>query len=152
MAQDFYGPDLAGLLCACGLLHKDPPLWMWGVGSASAEATLSSLGGPSAAAAAMMASSASASSQTAAIVVPEPAPSPAVVTAAAVPVWRDAVAAEARYQLSEFTSDFGAFDLAQLVLGLADLEVPVDSDLRSAIMKVCRGQRHSQQSTIDCAL
>ena len=82
-----------------------------------------------------MAASSNALSRPKAVLVSEPEP-PQVVQEAVTPLWKDAVAAEARYQLAEFTTDFGAFDIAQLMLGLADLDVPVDSDLRSAIMKV----------------
>lgn len=74
-------------------------------------------------------------SQQASVSVLAPTSSP-VGSVQDVPIWRDPIAAEARYQLAEFTPDFGAFDIAQLILGLADLNVPVDADLRSAIMKV----------------
>jgi hypothetical protein len=50
--------------------------------------------------------------------------------------WRAALAAEAKFQLTEFTADFNPMDISNLLLGLADLSVPIDADLRTAIRKV----------------
>ena len=49
---------------------------------------------------------------------------------------KDAVAAEAFFQLKEFMGDFKGHDIARLVCGVADFRAPVSADLQGVIMKV----------------
>lgn len=49
--------------------------------------------------------------------------------------WLSDMTAECEYQLCEFPADFGAFDLAKLASGLADLDVAISDKMRTALMK-----------------
>ena len=130
---DFYGPDLSGMVCACGTLVKQPLLWSSSQ-TAAAETDEAAARPIPAAVMVAAATAADVGSRVTSSGPPGAAPLPPAPAAEVAP-WRSAVAAESTYQLSEFTADFGPFDIAQLAVGLADLEVPVDGALRQALMK-----------------
>ncbi|KAF6260926.1 hypothetical protein COO60DRAFT_1504005 [Scenedesmus sp. NREL 46B-D3] len=161
--QDFYGPDLAYFLCAAGSMYAnsnssfdletgarqqpgpaadadagsgDAGSWLLGVGAASSAATK-----PAEAAA-------------------PPPPPPAAAAAAAqtgltLPDgWQAAVGEEAEYQVGEFVGDLGAFDLARLATGLADLGVTPSSRLQETLLKAVymRTRTIEEKGAVDFAL
>jgi hypothetical protein len=140
--DDFYGPDLATLVCGAGSILSsgsssfDPeggvrvqPAGLGAVAEASgpADAAGSSDGS----------SSGSASIQ---LVVPAG--------------FADAVLAEVQYQITEFPADLGAFDLARIASGLADLGISPTSALQDRLMKAVymRTRTIEEKGAVDFAL
>lgn len=68
--------------------------------------------------------------------------------------WKDALSSEVTYQLKEFTSDFVAFDVALMISGLADLEVPCTPGLKAAVMKgvYTKTRTIEEKAAVDFAL
>ncbi|KAF8072754.1 hypothetical protein HT031_000414 [Scenedesmus sp. PABB004] len=132
---DFYGPDLARLLCAAGSIH------------ASARGAFAPDGGvaqPPAAAGGGGGGDAAGGGGDAA--------PPAL---ALPPGWLDAVAGEAEYQVVEFPGDLGAFDLARLASGLADLGLAAPSArLSEGLLKAVYARTRSieEKGAVDFAL
>ncbi len=63
---------------------------------------------------------------------------------------KEAVAAEALFQLKEFMGDFNGHDIARLVCGVADFKAPVSADLQGAIMKVRPSLRTCTAAQVRC--
>ena len=68
--------------------------------------------------------------------------------------WKEALSTEVTYQLKEFTADFVAFDVALMISGLADLDIPCTPDLKGAIMKgvYTKTRTIEDKSAVDFAL
>ncbi|GAX75902.1 hypothetical protein CEUSTIGMA_g3345.t1 [Chlamydomonas eustigma] len=147
LLPDFFGPDLAALIYACGQLYKDPILWMTKQDTTAPADQHDSNGKLSVdlshhsnkASASLGTSEGMASSTPSNF---DTAGKDVSVTGAVRPVvnvdkgeWRTALAAESKFQLIEFTADFKPMDISNLLLGLADLSVPIDADLHTAIRK-----------------
>jgi hypothetical protein len=153
--QDFYGPDLAYFLCAAGSTYAnsnssfdletgarqqpgmaadanagsgDAGTWLLGVGATSSEAPKPTAAAPA---------------------------GPAAQTRLTLPEgWQAAVGEEAEYQVSEFVGDLGAFDLARLATGLADLGVTPSSRLQETLLKAVymRTRTIEEKGAVDFAL
>jgi hypothetical protein len=162
--QDFYGPDLASFLCAAGSVYAnsnssfdletgarqqlataaggdagsgDAGSWLLGVGTASGAATAQPAEAATQSNAAAVSSSAAAQTG---LIIPDG--------------WQAAVAEEAEYQVTEFVGDLGAFDLARLASGLADLGVTPSSRLQETLLKAVymRTRTIEEKGAVDFAL
>lgn len=138
--EEFYGPDLATLVCGAGSILSsgnssfEPEggvrVQLAKVGAAAAEAS-----GQTDAA-----GDGDSSSSTSQLVVPAG--------------FADAVLAEVQYQITEFPADLGAFDLARLASGLADLGISPTAALQDRLMKAVymRTRTIEEKGAVDFAL
>lgn len=141
--EDFYGPDLALLVCgagsissstsssfdpAGGLRQQHPPGTADEVAPASEQYPEGDL------------SASTSSISTTQLPVPDG--------------WADAVLAEVQYQVTEFPADLGAFDLARMASGLADLGISPSTQLQDKLMKAVymRTRTIEEKGAVDFAL
>lgn len=68
--------------------------------------------------------------------------------------WVAAAASEVQFQLTEFLSDFKALDLAQLISGIADLQIPLSAEFNRVLMKAVYTCVHTieDKGAVDFAL
>lgn len=138
--EDFYGPDLATLVCGAGSILSS--------GSSSFEpeggVRVQPAGLGAAAEASGQADAAGTSDGN------SDSSSQLVVPAG----FADAVLAEVQYQITEFPADLGAFDLARIASGLADLGISPTSALQDRLMKAVymRTRTIEEKGAVDFAL
>jgi hypothetical protein len=126
--QDFYGPDLARLVCAAGSIYNSS--------NSIAELDLSRAAQMDTSSADAAGSRHQTSTATTAVTTPVPAwPSPVAAGLTLPNGWSAAVAAEVEYQVVEFLGDLDAFDVARLASGLADLGITPSPRLQEALLK-----------------
>jgi hypothetical protein len=156
--QDFYGPDLAYFLCAAGSIYANS--------NSSFDLETGARQQPGSAADANAGSGDAGTWLLGVGATSSGAPKPAEAAAAAPPAaaaqagltlpagWQAAVAEEAEYQVSEFVGDLGAFDLARLATGLADLGVTPSSRLQETLLKAVymRTRTIEEKGAVDFAL
>lgn len=137
--QDFYGPDLAQFVCAAGSIYANSNS-SFDLETGARQQVLAAepaVGTP-----------------------PAAAPAPAAGLAAGQPAlalpegWQVAVAQEVQYQVTEFVGDLGAFDLARLASGLADLGITPSSSLQDVLLKAVymRTRTIEEKGAVDFAL
>lgn len=135
--EDFYGPDLALLVCAAGSILSTNSSSFDPEGGVRSQPPSLGADGPAASAGHDSSSSGSSSVQ-----LELPAG------------WADAVLAEAQYQVKEFPADLGAFDLARMASGLADLGISPSTELQDRLMKAVymRTRTIEEKGAVDFAL
>jgi hypothetical protein len=144
--QDFYGPDLALFVCGAGSIYSsssasfDPSGGVRAAAVAAAAAAVAAGDGSDGSAGGSSSSSSSSGSCTHSLSLP--------------PGWADAVLAEVGYQVTQFPADLGAFDLARLASGLADLAISPSAALAERLLKAVymRTRTIEEKAAVDFAL
>lgn len=139
--EDFYGPDLALLVCGAGSI------------SISTSSSFDPAGGLRQQHEAGKADEVAPASEQH----PEGSLSASSSSSTQLPVpdgWADAVLSEVQYQVTEFPADLGAFDLARMASGLADLGISPSTQLQDKLMKAVymRTRTIEEKGAVDFAL
>eukprot|EP00775_Hariotina_reticulata_P003650 gene3650-3911_t len=142
--QDFYGPDLARLICAAGSIYSSS--------NSSFDLELSRAAQTDTSNADTFDSSHH--NSTAAVAFAPAAATPAAAGLTLPDGWSAAVAGEVEYQVVEFLGDLGAFDVARLASGLADLGISPAPRLQEALLKgaYMRTRSMEEKGAVDFAL
>lgn len=136
--QDFYGPDLALLVCGAGsIVSSSTSSFDPDSGLKQQDSSTSPPPSPSDNTAATTTSSAVVNSD---LTLPGG--------------WADAVLEEVSYQVTQFPADLGAFDLARTASGLADLGISPSTQLQDKLLKAVymRTRTIEEKGAVDFAL
>lgn len=158
--QDFYGPDLAYFLCAAGSIYANNNSSFdleTGARQQPGEATDIDAGSGDAGTWLLNYGAAVSDAQQLAQAAARPPTAAGAATQIRLTLpdgWQAAVAEEAEYQVTEFVGDLGAFDLARLAAGLADLGVTPSSSLQERLLKAVymRTRTMEEKGAVDFAL
>lgn len=146
--EEFYGPDLALLVCGAGSILSSTSSSFDPEGGVRLQQRAADA---AAAAAAPSAPDADASMQVPLVSSSSSSSLGQLVLPAG---FADAVLAEVQYQVTEFPADLGAFDLARLASGLADLGISPSTALQDRLMKAVymRTRTIEEKGAVDFAL
>jgi hypothetical protein len=143
--EEFYGPDLALLVCGAGSILSSTsssfdPEGGVRLQQSAADAAAAVTSSPDAGASTQASPASTSSSSVGQLVLPAG--------------FADAVLSEVQYQVTEFPADLGAFDLARLASGLADLGISPSTALQDRLMKAVymRTRTIEEKGAVDFAL
>lgn len=147
--EGFYGPDLALLVCGAGSILSSTVSSFDPEGGVRLQQAADAAAAPG-----DVAQATPAAVDTARASAPSPSSTSSSEQLPLPAGFADAVLAEVQYQVTEFPADLGAFDLARMASGLADLGISPSTVLQDRLMKAVymRTRTIEEKGAVDFAL